>query len=87
MGRIVWSPDGEALMLTVAIDACGPPEEGTHTIVRVDAETLSQTTIIPQDDRLFTTEAWPRADRVLLKDQDGKTWWLEPEAGAMEPSR
>lgn len=72
-------------MLTVAIDACGPPEESTHTIVRVDAETLSQTTVI-KDDRLFTTKAWPKADRVSLEDRDGEGWWLDPETGDLEPS-
>jgi hypothetical protein len=86
VGHIVWSPDGDALMLTVAFDACGPPEESTHAIVRVDAETLSQTTVMTQDDRLFTTQAWPKADQVLLKDRNGKTWWLAPETGDLEPS-
>jgi Tol biopolymer transport system component len=86
VGHIVWSPDRKSLMLTVAIDACGPPENRAHTIVRVDAETLSQTTIITQDDRLFTTDAWPQAARVLLKDRDGKSHWLNPKTGSLEPS-
>jgi hypothetical protein len=81
LGHVVWSPDGEVLMLTVAIDACGPHEDRRHAIVRVDAGTLSQTTVVPESDRLFITEAWPETDRVLLWDRDGETWWLNPETG------
>jgi hypothetical protein len=81
VGHIVWSPDGEALVLTVAIDACGPPGERVHTIVRIDAETLSQTTLIAEDERLFTSEACPETGRVSLRDRDGERWWLDPRTG------
>jgi hypothetical protein len=81
LGHVVWSPDGTALMLTVAFNACGPAEERTHALVRVDAETLSQTTVIPRDDRLFTTLAWPQTDRVALLDQDDSAWDLDPWTG------
>jgi hypothetical protein len=86
LGHVVWSPDGEALMLTVAIDACGPQENRTHAIVRVDAGTLSQTTVVPESDRLFITEAWPEPHRVLLEDGNGETWWLDPETGDVSPA-
>jgi hypothetical protein len=86
LGHIVWSPDGEALMLTVAIDACGPQEDRTHAVIRVDAGTLSQTTVVPDSDRLFITEVWPEPDRALLKDENGETWWLNPETGDIAPS-
>jgi hypothetical protein len=86
VGHVVWSPDGEGLVLTVAIDACGPPQERSHTIVRVDAETLAQTTLITEDERLFTSEAWSERGRVSLKARDGETWWLHPETGNLEPA-
>lgn len=86
IGHIVWSPDGEALVLTVAIDACGPPGERVHTIVRIDAETLSQTTLITEDERLFTSEAWSERGRVSLRDPDGKRWWLDPRTGELTPA-
>lgn len=86
VGHIVWSPDGEALVLTVAIDACGPPGERVHTIVRIDAETLSQTTLITEDERLFTSQAWSERGRVSLRDRDGKRWWLDPRTGELTPA-
>jgi hypothetical protein len=81
LGHVVWSPDDEAVMLTVAMNACGPQEDRRHAIVRVDAGTLYQTTVVAQSDHLFITEAWPEPDRVLLKDGDGAVWWLNPGTG------
>jgi len=86
VGHVIWSSDGEALVLTVAIDACGPPGERVHTIVRIDAETLSQTTLITEDERLFTSEAWSERGRVSLRDPDGKRWWLDPRTGELTPA-
>jgi len=86
LGHVVWSPDGEALMLTVAMNACGPHEDRTHTIVWVDTGTLSQTSVVLESDRLFITEAWPEPKRVLLDDGNGETWWLDPETGDIAPS-
>jgi hypothetical protein len=84
VGHVVWSPDGEGLVLTVAIDACGPPEARAHTIVHVDAETLAQTTLIAEDERLFTSDAWSDRERVSLRDRDGETWRLDPETRGLE---
>jgi len=58
-GHIVWSPDGTALVLTVAVNPCSPAEQRANSIVRVEVTTLSLTALIHQDDRLFTTIAWP----------------------------
>lgn len=85
LGHLVWSPDGSTLMLTVAFDACGPPEGRTHAIVRVDAQTLSQSIVLPEDDRLFTTQTWSKADRVTLHDRDGNAWDLDPWTGDLHP--
>lgn len=86
LGHVVWSPDGEALMLTVAMNACGPQENRRHAIVRIAAGTLSQTSVVPESDRLFVTAEWPEPHRVLLEDGNGETWWLNPETGDIAPS-
>ncbi len=79
-GKTVWSPDGSELMLTLASGVCAAGE-ATHSILRVDAETLALTTLVDRDSRLFTTEAWPEAGRVQLADEDGKRWWLDAGTG------
>jgi len=86
MGHIVWSPDGTALMLTVAINPCSPAEQRANSIVRVEVETSSQTRLICQDSRLFTTAAWPTPERALLKDKDGNDWWMNTATDDVTPS-
>jgi hypothetical protein len=75
-GSIVWSPDGTALMLTLASSPCDP-RNWTQSVVRVDLSTMTQTTLIRDDGRLFATMEWPEAGRVLLRDNDGNSWWMD----------
>lgn len=82
-GSLVWSPDGTALMLTVAFPKCAPEDQRMHSIVRVDVETLSATTVIDQDPRLLTTAEWPEENRVVLIDETGDRWGMDPMTGQM----
>lgn len=82
-GSLVWSPDGTALMLTVAFPKCAPEDHRMHSIVRADVATLSATTLIAQDVRLLTTTEWPEADRVVLTDKTADRWWMHPATGQM----
>lgn len=80
-GSLVWSPDGMALMLTVAFPQCAPEDQRMHSIVRVDVATLSATTLIAQDTRLLTSTEWPDAGRVVVTDGNGNQWWMDPVTG------
>jgi hypothetical protein len=80
-GNVVWSPDGNALMLTIDHSGCGPPENTARSIVRVDVASLAQQTLIDHGDRLFRTDSWPEKDRVLLTELDGGTWWMDAATG------
>jgi hypothetical protein len=79
-GKIVWSPEGTSLMLTVAP---GGPCDTSYSISHVSLGSLTQTTLIEQDPRGFETVAWPAPDRVLLQDREGGYWWMTPETGAL----
>jgi hypothetical protein len=79
-GSIVWSPDGRALMLTLASNPCDP-ENWTQSVVRVDAATMLLTTLIHNDTRLFVTVEWPEARQVLLRNKDGNLWWMDTATG------
>jgi len=81
IGSLVWSPDGTALMLTVAFPKCAPEDHRMHSIVRVDVATLSAAPLISQDARLFTTTEWPDAGRVVVTDRNGDQWWIDPVTG------
>jgi Tol biopolymer transport system component len=80
-GHVVWSPDGAALVLTLAIRPCSVNWAESVSVVRVEAATLKQTTLIQRDERLFTTAEWPFPDRVLLTDDNKDLWWMDAVTG------
>jgi Tol biopolymer transport system component len=73
-GNLVWSPDGDSLLLTMVHDPCG--SDWRHSIVRIDSSDLTAETLIDQDERLFTIREWSEADTALLTDNAGDTWQL-----------
>jgi dipeptidyl aminopeptidase/acylaminoacyl peptidase len=79
-GNIVWSPDGKALMYTMAI---GDPEKEAYSIVRVDAGTLAQTVLIHDDTRLLETVVWADAKTVWLNItlKVGGAWRMDADTG------
>lgn len=82
VGEIVWSPDGRAVMLTVlASELCA--NELRFSIVRVEADTLAQTTLVNADARQFFVVEWPASNRVVLRDKDGTTWWMDATTGEL----
>ena len=85
-GSIVWSPDGKALMLTVAIHPCDTAN-WANSVVRVETATLSQRVLIRQDKRLYVTQDWPEADKVLLKDNEGNSWRMDAMTGQVTAAK
>lgn len=77
-GAITWSPDGAAILLTLALQPCSGSWADSTSIVHIDAASLEQTTAIREDRRLLTTVEWPTLDRALLKDKEGDYWWMDP---------
>ena len=81
-GNIVWSPDGTQIYLVVAYNACSAP---TNSILHIDAETMTATTLIENDARQFTILdiPGPGQEEVRLMDKDGNIWLLEANSGEL----
>ena len=78
-GAVVWSPDSAMLALTGAEKPC---QAGwAHAIVVIEPSNLTPRTLLPPDERLFTTKNWREAGKILLEDLDRNLWWLEVESG------
>jgi hypothetical protein len=84
-GNILWSPDGNSLALTLAINPCTGPygvsktvwAEST-TILWVDAQTLQQKVLVKEDPRLFVTTAWNEPQKITITDGDENgVWYLD----------
>jgi hypothetical protein len=80
-GHILWSPAGEALVLTLAIRPCSTNWAESTSVVRIDVPTLEQKPLIPEDERLFTTLEWPTPNEVVLRDGSGNLWSMDPDSG------
>jgi Tol biopolymer transport system component len=84
--HLLWSPDGKALVFTLEINVCNDLESISHSIVRVNADTLIQTTLISEDQRLFTTFEWPTIEQVILEDKDEHRWQMNAFTGKVTKS-
>ena len=84
-GHIVWSPDGAALALTLALRPCTTNWADATSIVYVNVVTMEQTTLLAEDRRLFITLEWASENRVLLRDNDNSEWLLDVTTGHVTP--
>lgn len=82
-GNILWSPDGTTLVYTTAISNFEDQANERFAVVRVDAASLSQTTVIPDDERLLNTILWPEASTIWLNDKFGNSWRMTAATGEL----
>jgi hypothetical protein len=78
-GNLVWSPDGESALITVAYDPCLP--DWSHSTLLVDMVDLTTSTLIDHDPRRFTISEWLTGEAALLLDKDGNRWQLQTPTG------
>jgi hypothetical protein len=83
-GSIVWSSNGEYLVVTLANHTCMPGWEQAIEIVVADAG--EKLTLTAFDDRLLTAVDWVDGNRVLLSDKEGKSWRLDAITGKLIPT-
>jgi hypothetical protein len=90
-GNILWSPDGNALALTLAINPC-TGEYGisktvwaeSTSILWVDAETLQQKILVEEDRRWFITWEWTEPGKITITDgQENSIWHLDVNTGGI----
>ena len=80
-GQIVWAPSGNQLALTIADNPCGDPALNTFSVLHVDTETLTVTTLIDHSPDHFSTQWWSQEDALIIADKDGITYRMNPQTG------
>ncbi|HSF83482.1 MAG TPA: hypothetical protein VLA49_19745 [Anaerolineales bacterium] len=87
-GGWIWSPDGSSVALSVAYgDSCGDWTKLSFSVVRVDD--LTNPTLVPLVERnakLIRLLAWETPDRILVKDWNGYSWWMDSRNGQEAPA-
>jgi hypothetical protein len=84
--RILWSPDGERILLTLAIEPCSSKRRfwaESSSIVRVDLATLTTTTLINEDTSMLEAIHWEEGEFPIVQNNIGKMWWLDPISGEL----
>ncbi|MBE7531365.1 MAG: hypothetical protein HND44_09355 [Chloroflexi bacterium] len=82
-GQIHWSADGGTAVLTLIHNTCLPTEN--NSIVRINLEEMTATTLIGKDDGRLQILDWPEPAQpeIRLIDKDGNRWWLEIHSGEL----
>ena len=83
-GNVVWSPDGDSLVVTIANAPCSGGWARSTSIVQVNLSTLEAKPVIEDDDRLLVTAEWPEPSTIVLQDQNGKQVKMNAETGQIE---
>ena len=81
--HLIWSPDGKELLLTLEVNVCVMEDEATNSIIKIDAETLSQKVLVREDSNRPATLEWFDNGMVLVQDENGLYRWLNPLNGQM----
>jgi hypothetical protein len=88
-GNILWSPDGNSLALTLAINPCTGEfvdsktvyAEST-TILLVDPVTFEQRVLVEENPQLFITYEWKEPEHIIITDGlENSIWRLVVDTG------
>jgi ABC-type glycerol-3-phosphate transport system substrate-binding protein len=85
-GQVIWSPDGREVALTIADregngSLCATAQSTTHTILRIDADTLEVRLRLAHEARRLVTQSWSQLGLIKLTDPEAKSWLLDPQTG------
>lgn len=82
--KIIWSPEGTALAVTIAIGACDMVKDGESTsILVVEADSLKVTPVLLEDKRYLTADEWIGNAQLLLSDPQKNQWRWDREKGEL----
>lgn len=82
--HLIWSPQGDKLIYSLRINVCAGGEPYS-SLIEVNPTTLDQT-IIRKDISISPIPLeWLENGFVLVKDNDGNSWWLNPDDGKLIP--
>jgi hypothetical protein len=79
-GGLAWDPGGSSLILTLSAGTLCDQESPDFALVRLNVQTQE---VIWQEniDSLVTAQLWHPSGKILLKDWNGYTWWINAASG------
>jgi len=80
-GHLIWSPDGKALVLSVASNDSCSMGELSFSLIRVDVEASAVLPLLSNEKRLVVAEKWHPSGFILVRDWNQNTWWIDDRRG------
>ncbi len=81
-GNIVWSPDSQALVITIASDDMCEIKPLMFWLARLDLDTLQWTLLIKDSPAYITDKRWPIPGKIWLNTWQG-SFWIDARTGEM----
>jgi len=83
-GNVVWSPNGDSLIVTIANAPCSGGWAQSTSIVQINLTTLEARPLLEDDSRLLVTAEWPEPPTIVLQDQNGQQVRMNAATGQIE---
>ena len=80
-GNIVWSPAGDAIVLTISNGNFCNSSKLDFSLVRVNIPSLELNELIPINRDLLRPLKWVQPNYILISDWNGYTWWINATNG------
>ena len=81
---LLWSPDSDAILTIASINLCAGLGK-THSVIRVDINTLEQTILINEFETIANIVEWPESKRALVELEQNNFVWVNTITGELTP--
>jgi hypothetical protein len=79
-GGLVWDAGGRSLVLTLSTGTLCDQERPKFALVRLNVQS-QEVTWQEHIDTLVTAQLWHPSGKILLRDWNGYTWWINSASG------
>lgn len=80
-GNIIWTPDGSAVILSIATgDACNSARPNFY-LMRVEINSLDTIDLVGNSTDLLRPLRFEPPNHLLVRDWNGYTWWIDATSG------
>jgi len=76
-GKLIWSPEGTAIVFTVLFNPCGPADRSS--VYRMDVATGNLVALVEEDERVFVAREWLPDGKIALVDSAGAVWQVDAD--------
>lgn len=85
--HMVWSPDGKNIIIGLLSNICVDEDSDKYSLIKINAMTFDQTVLVEESSEWLQPIEWLEPNRVLIRDESGKYWRLDPDTGKLEDER